>query len=100
MQINWIENTLLIVIGFSFSDEHILEITKRALRNPTLKLVIFCHESKGVDVFKDKFLTFNNVDIVHSEKSDVSFSKACLFIQDVLQMKNMRCERSSTQDDG
>ena len=34
-------NCLLIAFGFSFADEHILGITKRALKNPTLRLVVF-----------------------------------------------------------
>lgn len=38
-------NVLLIAFGFSFSDEHILQITRRALKNPTLRLVVFAYES-------------------------------------------------------
>lgn len=44
------ENTVLFVMGFSFSDEHIRELTVRvANSNPTLKIYIFAHteESKG-----------------------------------------------------
>src|SRR5699024_4497086 len=37
------ENSVLFVLGFSFADEHIKEITKRVLKsNPTLLIVIFC----------------------------------------------------------
>ncbi|QQU05051.1 SIR2 family protein [Myroides odoratus] len=36
------ENTVLFVTGFSFADEHIKEITKRALNsNPTLLVIVF-----------------------------------------------------------
>ncbi|MFR0655926.1 SIR2 family protein [Pantoea sp. SIMBA_079] len=35
--------TVLICFGFSFQDEHILEIIKRSLSNPTLKVFIFCY---------------------------------------------------------
>ena len=38
------ENTILIVFGFSFADEHIAEIVKRACNNPTLKIYIFCYK--------------------------------------------------------
>ncbi|MCA0445160.1 MAG: SIR2 family protein [Bacteroidetes bacterium] len=39
------ENSVLFVFGFSFSDEHIREITKRvANANPTLIIIIFCHD--------------------------------------------------------
>jgi hypothetical protein len=82
------ENSLLIVIGFSFSDEHILEITKRALRNPTLKVVIFCHKAAESCVFKDRFSPFNNVDVVFSETADVLFSDACLTVEKVLQAED------------
>lgn len=36
--------TVLICFGFSFNDEHITEIIKRSLTNPTLKVFIFCYE--------------------------------------------------------
>ena len=37
-------NALLLVFGFSFADEHILELTKRAIRsNPKLIVLISCH---------------------------------------------------------
>lgn len=41
------ENALLFVIGFSFRDEHIRQITTRAIKsNPTLQVIIFAH-SRG-----------------------------------------------------
>ena len=41
------ENTVLFVMGFSFSDEHIKDVTVRAAdSNPTLKIYVFCHEDK------------------------------------------------------
>lgn len=58
------ENTLLISEGFSFEDEHILDITQRALRNPTLRLVIFSFRQDDVQRYQDKFSHNNNVDIV------------------------------------
>lgn len=36
------ENSVLIVFGFSFADEHILNIVKRALANPKLYIYICC----------------------------------------------------------
>jgi len=42
------ENSVLFVIGFSMSDQHIQEITKRAARsNPTLQIYIFVHSKEG-----------------------------------------------------
>ena len=44
------ENTVLFVMGFSFSDEHIREVTIRvANSNPTLKIYIFAYDDKAKD---------------------------------------------------
>jgi len=77
------ENTLLIVDGFSFDDEHILEITKRALKNPTLKLIVFCWD-KEPKAFEDKFSDFKNVDIIYSENENIDFVKFNEILIDVL----------------
>ena len=37
------QNSILIVFGFSFADEHIAEIVKRACNNPTLNIYLFCY---------------------------------------------------------
>lgn len=58
------ENALLVAFGFSFGDEHIFDITKRALKNPTLKLVAFAFNEADRDSFTAKFDGHNNVDIV------------------------------------
>lgn len=68
------ENTLLIADGFSFDDEHIFEIIKRALKNPTLKLIIFSWDINPEN-FKNKFQEFNNVEIVYSENENITFEK-------------------------
>jgi len=77
------ENTLLLAGGFSFNDEHILDITKRALRNPTLKLVIFCYEISP-DKYEKKFKEYRNVDIVYSKSSNTDFEKFNSILIDVL----------------
>lgn len=47
------ENSVLFVMGFSFADEHLAEITKRAASiNPTLQVVIFAYG----DDDKDKYI--------------------------------------------
>lgn len=78
------ENTLLISEGFSFSDEHILEITKRGLRNPTLKLIVFCFSEDELIAFREKFETFVNVEIVYSSKKEISFHSFNNIIRDIL----------------
>jgi hypothetical protein len=50
------ENTLLIVAGFSFNDEHILQVTRRAMdSNPTLTVCIMCHSNEETGLFSKKF---------------------------------------------
>lgn len=58
------DNALLIAFGFSFADEHILDITRRALRNPTAQLLIFAYSSANVAAFSDKFSQNRNVTII------------------------------------
>ena len=44
------ENSVLFVMGFSFADEHIRNIVKRALKtNPTLVVFIFAYTDKDKD---------------------------------------------------
>jgi len=78
------ENTLLIAEGFSFADEHIYEITTRALKNPTLEVVIFCHKKEELDDYVQKFSLVNNVDIVYSESNEIGFSEFNSVIREVL----------------
>lgn len=69
------ENTLLIVNGFSFADEHICEITKRALKNPTLLLVIFSFNKKDKESFEKIFFSNKNVDVVFDDTEDLPFNE-------------------------
>jgi hypothetical protein len=68
------KNSLLFAIGFSFADEHLLDLTKRALRNPTLKLVIFCFNQSDVERFSVIFSAYPNVELVYDENEDLPFS--------------------------
>ena len=54
-------NALLIAHGFSFDDEHVLSITKRALRNPKLVLVVSCHDRARLEGLESKFAGCDNV---------------------------------------
>ncbi|MGK9041793.1 SIR2 family protein [Rhizobium sp. SA279] len=58
------ENAALIAFGFSFSDEHILDITKRALRNPTSQLIIFAYSHNDIAIYEGKFAKHRNVSIM------------------------------------
>lgn len=78
------ENTLLLAEGFSFADEHILEITIRALRNPTLRLVIFCFKEDEVAEYERKFDRHGNVDIVYSNEKEIDFAAFNAILKDIL----------------
>jgi hypothetical protein len=58
------ENALFVVFGFSFGDEHILDITLRALRNPTLRVMVFAFDSAAVALYQQRFDSHSNVHIV------------------------------------
>lgn len=63
------EQSVLFCFGFSFADEHIRSITKRALGNPSLTLVIFpFNEEAEVSLYK-LFRNYKNVKIVRFEES-------------------------------
>jgi hypothetical protein len=62
------ENSVLFVIGFSFSDEHILEITKRvSMANPTLLIVVFAHSKEAKESILSLLSERNNVLIMCNE---------------------------------
>lgn len=69
------ENTVMFVMGFSFADEHIREITLRAANsNPTLMIYIFAYSSKGKADIQSRFDSKNvknkNIQIIGPEPKD------------------------------
>jgi hypothetical protein len=64
------ENALLIGIGFSFRDEHILEITKRALRNPTSQIILPAYDGAAADEFMKTFERQSNVLVAVPEEGE------------------------------
>jgi len=81
------ENTILISEGFSFADEHICDIVKRALKNPTLRLLIFCFKKEELPEYKEIFSAFENVNIVYSEDTKIDFKVFTETIVDILPQK-------------
>lgn len=69
------ENSVLFVIGFSFADEHIREITRRvAAANPTLLIIIFAHD-KGAKVDIDKKLhSYPNIKYVFDPTDSTKYT--------------------------
>lgn len=56
------QNTVLIAFGFSFADEHIMQIINRTLyANPTLTLLVFPYCNDDLMNFKNLFECINNV---------------------------------------
>lgn len=62
-------NTVFIVFGFSFSDEHILNLFRRSLSNPTLKVFVCCFDEIEYLSMRDKFQSFPNVELIHSDNN-------------------------------
>lgn len=58
------ENAVLIAFGFSFADEHILDLTRRALRNPTTQLLIISFDHASATGYQAKFSKQRNVSIL------------------------------------
>lgn len=57
-------NTVFIAFGFSFADEHILNLVKRSLSNPSLQLYVCCYSKKTETEMQEKFKGFDNVELV------------------------------------
>ena len=81
------ENSLLFVMGFSFADEHIAQITKRAAdTNPTLQVIIFAYSDNDMDAYKKNLgiehgCSNNNILILtpsyFKESNNDKFEKLC-----------------------
>lgn len=82
------ENALVIAFGFSFSDEHILDITRRGLRNPTGQLIILAYDEAAAADLSAKFYKQRNVVIVTPEKgSKLGFPRFCSILENVAPLK-------------
>ena len=80
-----LENSLLIVFGFSFDDVHILDITKRALKNPGLLLLICAHSLSAAANYEAKLGMFNNIVIVHPDgTSAIEFEQFNSMLESVI----------------
>lgn len=75
-------NTILISFGFSFADEHILQMTKRALAsNPTLSLLIFSYNEESTIGYKNEFEDYSNVTLFQLTKKENGADITIPFIQ-------------------
>lgn len=76
------KNCVLLVFGFSFADEHILEIVRRSLVNPFLKIYVVAYNEKSMVDIKEalgheariEFLpNFNDLETGSCLKGDFAF---------------------------
>jgi hypothetical protein len=65
------QNVAVLVFGFSFADEHILDLTRRALRNPTSQLIIFSYDHASAEDYKAKFAEQRNVTVIAPDEATV-----------------------------
>lgn len=64
------EHVVLIVFAFSFADEHLRDIFKRSLLNPTLIVIFICYEEENQKWFKDNwFKGYQNIIFLPKEFS-------------------------------
>lgn len=66
-------NSVFIAFGFSFADEHILNLVKRSLSNPSLHLYVCCYSKKTEAEMNIKFKGFENVDLISLDE-DLDFT--------------------------
>lgn len=60
-------DTVFVAFGFSFADEHILNLVKRSLSNPSLHMYVCCFDETERAVMEKKFLGFGNIELVTVE---------------------------------
>ncbi|WP_372363861.1 hypothetical protein ACCQ07_05380 [Xanthomonas sp. NCPPB 3583] len=68
-------NSVLISFGFSFADEHILNLIKRSLSNPTLQVFICCYSVSEHSRLAPKFKLFANVKFIVLADNEMSFTE-------------------------
>lgn len=59
-----VDNAVLLAFGFSFVDKHVLDLTRRSLRNPTAQLIVVAFDSAATESFETMFASHRNVTIV------------------------------------
>ena len=57
-------NSVFIVFGFSFADEHILNLVRRSLSNPSLQVYLCCFSDETKDDLDEKFEGYPNVKLL------------------------------------
>ena len=58
------ENTILFAFGFSFNDEHILDIFRRSIINPKSKIYIVPFNENAFNSISEKLKGYKNIEYV------------------------------------
>ena len=66
----------MVANGFSFRDEHILDLVKRSMLNPYLKILIFVYQESEIDDLKNRFgdVKNNNITYIALEGAKLSLN--------------------------
>ncbi|WP_186133397.1 SIR2 family protein [Burkholderia gladioli] len=67
-------NAVLITFGFSFADEHILNLVMRSLSNPVLQVFVCCFNKSGHAAMEEKFKGHRNVQCVVLDEGVMDFT--------------------------
>ena len=67
-------NAVLITFGFSFADEHILNLVMRSLSNPGLQVFICCYNASDRASMEEKFKGHRNVKCLALEGEKMDFT--------------------------
>ena len=88
-------NAVLITFGFSFADEHILNLVKRSLSNPRLQVFVCCFNSAEHTLMEQKFKGYRNVKCLVLDDEVMNFTA---FNETVLARPNVAT--AAAGDDG
>lgn len=67
-------NAVLVTFGFSFADEHILNLVMRSLSNPGLQVFVCCYNALGFLAMEEKFRGYRNVTCVVLDDEEMDFT--------------------------
>jgi hypothetical protein len=67
-------NAVLITFGFSFADEHILNLVQRSLSNPGLRVFVGCFDAAEVALMNSTFKRYKNVTCFTADSGNLDFN--------------------------
>lgn len=85
-------NAVLITFGFSFADEHILNLVRRSLSNPRLQVFVCCFDEAEADRMKAHFKGFRNVQCLALDEGTLDFAA---FNESVFSLREHAAQPSS-----